>query len=119
MLVALVGVQWGLLEEGRREGATCPASAEELLPQCRDLASALRLLRADSLHMGLELLRRIQERLLAILQHSTQVGCPSWTSHAQHPERRPGWGVEESQLPGQPAGCCWTLPLNLLEFLAK
>nr|KAF6461678.1 cullin 9 [Molossus molossus] len=45
---------------------------EELLLQCRDLASALRLLRADCLHMGLELLRRIQERLLAILQHSTQ-----------------------------------------------
>ncbi|XP_015427697.1 PREDICTED: cullin-9 [Myotis davidii] len=45
---------------------------EEILLQCRDLASALRLLRADCLHMGLELLRRIQERLLAILQHSTQ-----------------------------------------------
>ncbi|XP_045428592.1 cullin-9 isoform X1 [Pipistrellus kuhlii] len=45
---------------------------EELLLQCGDLASALRLLRADCLHTGLELLRRIQERLLAILQHSTQ-----------------------------------------------
>ncbi|XP_053769849.1 cullin-9 isoform X2 [Desmodus rotundus] len=45
---------------------------EELLLQCRDLASALRLLRADCLHMGLELLRLIQDRVLAILQHSTQ-----------------------------------------------
>ncbi|XP_045699196.1 cullin-9 [Phyllostomus hastatus] len=45
---------------------------EELLLQCRDLAAALRLLRADCLHMGLELLRLIQERVLAILQHSTQ-----------------------------------------------
>ncbi|XP_066106934.1 cullin-9 isoform X1 [Saccopteryx bilineata] len=44
---------------------------EELL-QCRDLALALRLLRANCLHVGLELLRRIQGRLLAILQHSTQ-----------------------------------------------
>lgn len=110
----------GLLEEGwregRREGAPAPfPSAEEVLLQCRDLASALRLLRADCLHMGLELLRRIQERLLAILQHSTQVGCPAWTSRAQHPEGDLG----VSQLLGQPAGCCWTLPLNLLAFLTK
>ncbi|XP_020012824.2 cullin-9 isoform X2 [Castor canadensis] len=45
---------------------------EETLLRCRDLASSLRLLRADCLSMGMELLRRIQERLLAILQHSTQ-----------------------------------------------
>ncbi|XP_007085226.2 cullin-9 isoform X2 [Panthera tigris] len=45
---------------------------EETLLRCRDLASSLRLLRADCLSTGLELLRRIQERLLAILQHSTQ-----------------------------------------------
>ncbi|XP_060045824.1 cullin-9 isoform X2 [Erinaceus europaeus] len=45
---------------------------EENLLRCRDLASSLRLLRADCLNTGLELLRRIQERLLAILQHSTQ-----------------------------------------------
>ncbi|KAM8778541.1 LOW QUALITY PROTEIN: cullin-9 [Rhynchonycteris naso] len=58
---------------------------EELL-QCRDLASALRLLRADCLHVGLELLQRIQDRLLAILQHSTQdfrVGVQSASLEAQ------------------------------------
>jgi len=60
--------------KGRREGAPRPAlSAEETLLHCRDLASSLRLLRAEHLNTGLELLRRIQERLLAILQHSTQV----------------------------------------------
>ncbi|XP_010615959.1 cullin-9 isoform X3 [Fukomys damarensis] len=45
---------------------------EETLLRCGDLACALRLLRADCLSTGLELLQRIQERLLAILQHSTQ-----------------------------------------------
>uniref|UniRef100_A0A8C9DPK0 Cullin-9 n=1 Tax=Prolemur simus TaxID=1328070 RepID=A0A8C9DPK0_PROSS len=45
---------------------------EETLLRCRDLASSLRLLRADCLSTGMELLRRIQERLLAILQHSSQ-----------------------------------------------
>ncbi|XP_006860546.1 PREDICTED: cullin-9 [Chrysochloris asiatica] len=45
---------------------------EETLLQCRDLASSLRLLRADCLNTGMELLRRIQERLLAILQYSSQ-----------------------------------------------
>ncbi|XP_023575510.1 cullin-9 isoform X3 [Octodon degus] len=45
---------------------------EETLLRCGDLACALRLLRADCLSTGLELLRRIQERLLAILQYSTQ-----------------------------------------------
>ncbi|XP_037698580.1 cullin-9 isoform X2 [Choloepus didactylus] len=45
---------------------------EETLLRCQDLATSLRLLRADCLNTGLELLRRIQERLLAILQHSTQ-----------------------------------------------
>lgn len=45
---------------------------EETLLRCRDLASSLHLLRADCLNAGVELLRRIQERLLAILQHSTQ-----------------------------------------------
>lgn len=49
------------------------APAEETLLRCQDLASSLRLLRADCLSTGTELLRRIQERLLAILQHSTQV----------------------------------------------
>lgn len=62
-------------KEGRKP--LCPApSAEETLLRCRDLASSLRLLRADCLSTGLELLRRIQERLLAILQHSTQVCRP-------------------------------------------
>lgn len=64
------------MEEGRE--LLCPAlSAEETLLRCRDLASSLRLLRADCLSTGLELLRRIQERLLAILQHSTQVCGPT------------------------------------------
>ncbi|KAM6185286.1 cullin-9 [Rhynchocyon petersi] len=45
---------------------------EETLLRCRDLASSLRLLRADCLNTGMELLRRIQDRLLAILQHSSQ-----------------------------------------------
>lgn len=82
MLVDLGGCSEGVCgREGRVEGGREPLrpapSAEELLLQCRDLASALRLLRADCLHMGLELLRRIQDRLLAILQHSTQVCCPT------------------------------------------
>ncbi|XP_072801060.1 cullin-9 isoform X2 [Vicugna pacos] len=45
---------------------------EETLLRGRDLASSLRLLRPEHLNTGLELLRRVQERLLAILQHSTQ-----------------------------------------------
>ncbi|XP_062256366.1 cullin-9 isoform X1 [Platichthys flesus] len=45
---------------------------EETLLQCTDLASCVRLLKPDHLNTGLELIRRIQERLLAILQHSTQ-----------------------------------------------
>lgn len=72
-----------LLKEGiegvkKERESPCPApSAEETLLRCRDLASSLRLLRADCLNTGLELLRRIQERLLAILQHSTQVWRPN------------------------------------------
>lgn len=73
--------------KGRREGAPRPAlSAEETLLHCRDLASSLRLLRAEHLNTGLELLRRIQERLLAILQHSTQdfrVGLQSPSSESR------------------------------------
>ncbi|XP_029927070.1 cullin-9 isoform X2 [Myripristis murdjan] len=45
---------------------------EETLLQCTDLASCVRLLKPEHLSTGLELIRRIQERLLAILQHSTQ-----------------------------------------------
>ncbi|XP_067389128.1 cullin-9-like [Emydura macquarii macquarii] len=45
---------------------------EETLLQCQDLASTIRLLKAEHFSTGLELVRRIQERLLAILQHSTQ-----------------------------------------------
>lgn len=59
---------------------------EETLLRCQDLASSLRLLRADCLSTGTELLRRIQERLLAILQHSTQdfrVGLQSPSAEAQ------------------------------------
>uniref|UniRef100_A0A8C1T6Q6 Uncharacterized protein n=1 Tax=Cyprinus carpio TaxID=7962 RepID=A0A8C1T6Q6_CYPCA len=46
---------------------------EETLLQCTDLASCVRLLKTEHLNTGLELIRRIQERLVAILQHSTQV----------------------------------------------
>ncbi|XP_066553257.1 cullin-9 isoform X3 [Amia ocellicauda] len=45
---------------------------EETLLQCTDLASCIRLLKPEHLSTGLELIRRIQERLVAILQHSTQ-----------------------------------------------
>ncbi|XP_068182700.1 cullin-9 isoform X2 [Antennarius striatus] len=45
---------------------------EETLLQCTDLASCIRLLKAEHLNTGLELIRRIRERLLAILQLSTQ-----------------------------------------------
>nr|XP_042708728.1 cullin-9 [Chrysemys picta bellii] len=45
---------------------------EETLLQCQDLASSIRLFKAEHFNTGLELVRRIQERLLAILQHSTQ-----------------------------------------------
>ncbi|XP_023480732.1 cullin-9 [Equus caballus] len=73
---------------------------EETLLRCRDLASSLRLLRADCLNTGLELLRRIQERLLAILQHSAQdfrVGLQSPSSEA--------WEAKGSNTPGhQPQG---------------
>uniref|UniRef100_A0A674B0P0 Cullin-9-like n=1 Tax=Salmo trutta TaxID=8032 RepID=A0A674B0P0_SALTR len=54
---------------------------EETLLQCTDLASCVRLLKPEHLNTGLELIRRIQERLVAILQHSTQVGtCAHWCS---------------------------------------
>ncbi|XP_059100118.1 cullin-9 [Peromyscus eremicus] len=59
---------------------------EETLLRCRDLASSLRLLRPDCLSTGTELLRRIQERMLAILQHSTQdfrVGLQSPSAEAR------------------------------------
>ncbi|XP_060103905.1 cullin-9-like [Heteronotia binoei] len=45
---------------------------EETLLQCQDVASSIRLLKAEDFNTGLELVRRIQERLLAILQHATQ-----------------------------------------------
>lgn len=47
--------------------------SEETLLQCTDLASCVRLLKKEHLNTGLELIRRIQERLMAILQHSTRV----------------------------------------------
>ncbi|OWK13384.1 hypothetical protein Celaphus_00014329 [Cervus elaphus hippelaphus] len=97
--------------KGRREGAPRPApSAEETLLHCRDLASSLRLLRAEHLNTGLELLRRIQERLLAILQHSTQdfrVGLQSPSSESREakgpnvpgsqPQGSSGLEVEEDE----------------------
>ncbi|TNM99371.1 hypothetical protein fugu_012404 [Takifugu bimaculatus] len=45
---------------------------EETLLQCTDLASCIRLLKKEHLNTGLELIRRIQERLMAILEHSTR-----------------------------------------------
>uniref|UniRef100_A0A3Q3JFI7 Cullin 7 n=1 Tax=Monopterus albus TaxID=43700 RepID=A0A3Q3JFI7_MONAL len=60
---------------------------EETLLQCTDLASCVRLLKPEHLNTGLELIRRIQDRLLVILQHSTQdfrVGYQSKSS--QEPE---------------------------------
>lgn len=62
---------------------SCAVPAEETLLRCQDLAASLRLLHADSLNTGLELLRRIQERLLAILQHSTQVCAPQRASRGR------------------------------------
>ncbi|KAM6956528.1 cullin-9 [Aplochiton taeniatus] len=59
---------------------------EETLLQCTDLASCVRLLKPEHLNTGLELIRRIQERLVAILQHSTQdfrVGYQSKTGQEQ------------------------------------
>uniref|UniRef100_A0A8C1T9K0 Cullin 9 n=1 Tax=Cyprinus carpio TaxID=7962 RepID=A0A8C1T9K0_CYPCA len=59
---------------------------EETLLQCTDLASCVRLLKTEHLNTGLELIRRIQERLVAILQHSTQdfrVGYQSKTGPDQ------------------------------------
>ncbi|XP_041722975.2 cullin-9 isoform X1 [Coregonus clupeaformis] len=59
---------------------------EETLLQCTDLASCIRLLKPEHLNTGLELIRRIQERLVAILQHSTQdfrVGYNSQTGQEQ------------------------------------
>eukprot|EP00079_Xenopus_tropicalis_P031814 XP_017945585.1 PREDICTED: cullin-9 isoform X1 [Xenopus tropicalis] len=45
---------------------------EDSLLQCEDLGSCVRLLSADKYSSGLELVRRVQERLRGILQHSTQ-----------------------------------------------
>ncbi|XP_066033732.1 cullin-9 isoform X2 [Chamaea fasciata] len=45
---------------------------EEMLLQYQDLATSLRLLKAEHFRAGLELLRQIRERLFAILWHSTQ-----------------------------------------------
>ncbi|XP_068457956.1 cullin-9 isoform X2 [Clinocottus analis] len=59
---------------------------EETLLQCTDLASCVRLLKPEHLNTGLELIRRIQERLLAILQHSTQDFRVGFQSRSQEPE---------------------------------
>ncbi|XP_043916222.1 cullin-9 [Protopterus annectens] len=45
---------------------------EETLLKSEDLTFCLRLLKSKHLNTGMELIRRIQERLQAILQHSTQ-----------------------------------------------
>ncbi|XP_004379540.1 cullin-9 [Trichechus manatus latirostris] len=74
---------------------------EETLLRCRDLASSLRLLRADCLNTGMELLQRIQERLLAILQHSTQ----DFRVGLQSPSSLEAQEAKGSNMPGsQPQG---------------
>ncbi|XP_049748576.1 cullin-9 isoform X1 [Elephas maximus indicus] len=74
---------------------------EETLLRCRDLASSLRLLRADCLNTGMELLRRIQERLLAILQHSAQ----DFRVGLQSPSSLEAREAKGSNMPGsQPQG---------------
>lgn len=113
--------------EGGREPLCLAPSAEETLLRCRDLASSLRLLRADCLSTGLELLRRIQERLLAILQHSMQVHgprgppgpstAPALGGLQKERQRRAKGCVEtwaRTQLLGQPPRCSWALPLSHL-----
>uniref|UniRef100_A0A6I8NRT5 Cullin 9 n=1 Tax=Ornithorhynchus anatinus TaxID=9258 RepID=A0A6I8NRT5_ORNAN len=57
---------------------------EETLLPGQDLASSLQLFKTEHLSTGLELLWRIQERLLAILQHSTQVTRPSPLGFLSH-----------------------------------
>uniref|UniRef100_A0A8C7AVG0 Cullin-9 n=1 Tax=Neovison vison TaxID=452646 RepID=A0A8C7AVG0_NEOVI len=73
---------------------------EETLLRCGDLGSSLRLLRSDCLSTGLELLRRIQERQLAILQHSAQVrgrpGASLWLP-LPRPQGSPGLEVDEEE----------------------
>uniref|UniRef100_A0A667ZB77 Cullin 7 n=1 Tax=Myripristis murdjan TaxID=586833 RepID=A0A667ZB77_9TELE len=59
---------------------------EETLLQCTDLASCVRLLKPEHLSTGLELIRRIQERLLAILQHSTQFNTSTPHRSDPHPD---------------------------------
>ncbi|MGH0152389.1 UNVERIFIED_CONTAM: hypothetical protein FKN15_049544 [Acipenser sinensis] len=71
---------------------------EETLLQCTDLALCIRLLKPEHLNTGLELIRRIQERLVAILQHSTQdfrVGYQSKTGADQEV-------AQSSNIPNQP-----------------
>ncbi|XP_047653602.1 cullin-9 isoform X4 [Phacochoerus africanus] len=89
-----------LLGEALSPSTPGPEHEEETLLRCRDLASSLRLLRAEHLNTGLELLRRIQERMLAILQHSTQdfrVGLQSPSLEARE--------AKGSNVPGsQPQG---------------
>uniref|UniRef100_A0A3B4TIP5 Cullin 7 n=1 Tax=Seriola dumerili TaxID=41447 RepID=A0A3B4TIP5_SERDU len=68
---------------------------EETLLQCTDLASCVRLLKPEHLNTGLELIRRIQERLLAILQHSTQVETSSEMGRNQY--RTSEEGGEEAE----------------------
>nr|XP_046214794.1 cullin-9-like isoform X2 [Oncorhynchus gorbuscha] len=63
---------------------------EETLLQCTDLASCIRLLKPEHLNTGLELIRRIQERLVAILQHSTQDFRVGYNS-------KPGQELESAQ----------------------
>ncbi|XP_032717840.1 cullin-9-like [Lontra canadensis] len=104
--VVRVGLRWSKEgvegSKGGREPLWLAPSAEETLLRCGDLGSSLRLLRSDCLSTGLELLRRIQERLLAILQHSAQdfrVGLQSPSLEVQEAK---GSNVPGSQPQGSP-----------------
>ncbi|XP_040286807.1 cullin-9-like isoform X2 [Bufo bufo] len=55
---------------------------ENSLLQSEDLACSVRLLGTDKYNSGLELVRRVQERLNGILQHSTQDFCVGFLSDA-------------------------------------
>ncbi|XP_068797000.1 cullin-9 isoform X3 [Struthio camelus] len=74
---------------------------EETLLQCQDLASSLQLLKAEHFSTGLELAHRIQERLFAILWHSTQdfrVGLQALADPGQNK-------VKLSNVPAEASAC--------------
>ncbi|KAM8851745.1 cullin-9 isoform 2-T2 [Synchiropus picturatus] len=82
---------------------------EETLLRCPDTATCVRLLKSEHLETGLELLRRLRERLLAILQHSTQVSHtsrPTCWQTLNHPSLLQDFGVGFQLKNSQGAGEC-------------